>query len=236
MGWAKKMNMNDKKTHYVGWDSSSKIRSRSTSPCSTDNDMKMFRQNQTKKRNLIENELKNIPETDKYNLSVLMKCMYSDYVEQDIEIKIVKDYDKTNILNTINDNKYDVLSSNYNLYDLHSHIDAKIYSDIWKEFDYNPFNFICKYCKQLKYGNRNYIDENVNNILCDVCDKKIKFNNKWDKSTPNDKLLTYGIEKLRILAKQKNIKGRSKMNKQELINSLTNNVLDSDFPIKNDYI
>lgn len=123
----------------------------------------------------------------------------------------------------INDNKSNVLLSDYNLYNvysLHQHIDAELDSDIWKDFDYNPFSFICKYCKKNKYDNRNYIDENVDNILCDACDKKIKFNNKWNKSTPNDKLLMYDIEKLKILAKQKNIKGRSKMNKQELIESL----------------
>ena len=56
--------------------------SRCSSPCSTDEDRLMFRKNQINKRRIIEEELQKIPENERNNLTILMKCLYSDYVEQ----------------------------------------------------------------------------------------------------------------------------------------------------------
>jgi hypothetical protein len=62
--------------------------------------------------------------------------------------------------------------------------------------------------------------------------QKLEFNNKWENTTPQQKLELYGIQKLKILAKNKKIKGFSKYKKQELINILLHLVDETDFPIK----
>lgn len=62
--------------------------------------------------------------------------------------------------------------------------------------------------------------------------EKIEFNNKWKTTTPQEKLNMYGIIKLKILAKNKNLKGYSKYKKGELINRLKPLVNERDFPIK----
>ena len=82
----------------------------------------------------------------------------------------------------------------------------------------------CNKCKTefISYNNIN---------SCSVCVKK-EFNNKWKKSTPSEKLRFYGLKKLYRLAKKKKIKGRSKMNKNELINNLKDIVIHEDFPIR----
>jgi hypothetical protein len=67
---------------------------------------------------------------------------------------------------------------------------------------------------------------------CFDCCKKYEFNNKWKNTTPQEKLHLYGSEKLKILAKNKKIKGYSKYKKHELINILSPFVNENDFPIK----
>jgi hypothetical protein len=61
---------------------------------------------------------------------------------------------------------------------------------------------------------------------------KKEFSEKWKTMTIHDKLNLYGIVKLKILAKNKNIKSIYKYNKQSLIEILTPITSNSDFPIK----
>jgi hypothetical protein len=51
--------------------------------------------------------------------------------------------------------------------------------------------------------------EGCNEIICINCLEKEKFNNDWKKMTPTEKLHVYGVKKLKILAKNKKIKGFS---------------------------
>lgn len=67
---------------------------------------------------------------------------------------------------------------------------------------------------------------------CRSCEDKLDFYDKWGKSSAADKLNFYGYEKIKHLAKLKNIKGRSKMNLDKLRAELSLIVVDSDFPIK----
>ena len=60
----------------------------------------------------------------------------------------------------------------------------------------------------------------------------MKFINIWKTTTPQEKLNLYGIAKLKILAKNKKIKGYSDYKKNELINILLPLVNENDFPIK----
>lgn len=78
-------------------------------------------------------------------------------------------------------------------------------------------------------------DIDLTKTICLSCENKIKkqeFNNNWKKSSLEEKLNFYGIEKLKKLAKNKNIKGFSKLNKQELKEKLCPIINDKDFPIK----
>lgn len=71
--------------------------------------------------------------------------------------------------------------------------------------------------------------------ICQKCSDTKKddiFTLKWAKSSPQEKLKTYGVVKLKILAKNKGIKGYSKYKKIELIKVLEPLVVNSDFPIK----
>jgi hypothetical protein len=94
----------------------------------------------------------------------------------------------------------------------------------------------CKKClfpKCIKCGDKCYCKgDDCNNIICRKCIKTTEFNNKWNTSTPQEKLNTYAIKKLQILAKNKKIKGFSKYKKNELINILIPLVSNEDFPIK----
>ena len=74
--------------------------------------------------------------------------------------------------------------------------------------------------------------EGCNEIICRNCLEKEKFNNNWKKSTPANKLNMYGIKKLKILAKNKEIKSFQNIKKMELINILGPLVNEKDFPIK----
>ena len=100
-----------------------------------------------------------------------------------------------------------------------------------KEFIY----ITCVKCESPKCIKCNHkgdcCNKNCNSFLCLDCDKKNNFNNAWKTSSPQEKLNLYGIEKLKILAKNKNI-GISKYKKQELINILSPLVNEKDFPIK----
>jgi hypothetical protein len=107
---------------------------RSSSPCATDEEIITFRKNQINKRRIIEEELQKISENERNNLTILMKCLHSDYVEQIIEVKIVKEEEKRDVLNIINNNTSSLFKE-YSPY-----CDASVYPEIWNKFDYEPFN------------------------------------------------------------------------------------------------
>jgi len=109
----------------------------------------------------------------------------------------------------------------------------------------------CLYKKCLECDNKIHVD----NDHCDICDKcricktckcsipeesykttklcnGCNFTNEWKISTPQEKLYKHGIAKLKILAKNKKLKGYSKLDKTNLINMLIPLVISSDFPIK----
>lgn len=88
----------------------------------------------------------------------------------------------------------------------------------------------CIDCKKLISCNNNNCSKN--NKRCLECSNKYEFNKKWKTSTAQEKLILYGIEKLKILSKNKNIKGYTKLKKQELIDVLLPLVNNNDFPIK----
>ena len=74
-------------------------------------------------------------------------------------------------------------------------------------------------------------NQKCGSIVCDTCIKRAQFNDTWKTTTPQEKLDLYGIVKLKILAKNKNVKGYSKYTKRELINTLSPLVNENDFPI-----
>ena len=78
----------------------------------------------------------------------------------------------------------------------------------------------CKILIETKICNKTYVQE-----------ENIIFKNKWNDGVKG-KLSCYGLTKLRRFAKYKNIKGYTKYSKDELIELLENNSVDSDFPIR----
>jgi len=106
-------------------------------------------------------------------------------------------------------------------------------------------NKCCK-CKNCNEKIEDYYLKSTDNDICKKCvdlerekekelqikKEQYKFSNKWKSSTASDKLSFYGTKKLMKLARKKELKGRSKMNKEELILSLKPLVDDLDFPIK----
>lgn len=100
----------------------------------------------------------------------------------------------------------------------------------WEEIEY--INIKCIKCNDIKCIKCNENIEckmtNCNKAFCSNCE----FSSKWKLSTPQEKLELYGIQKLKLLAKKKNIKGFSKLCKDDLIISLSNVVDNNDFPIK----
>lgn len=70
------------------------------------------------------------------------------------------------------------------------------------------------------------------NKYCIKCLSKQAFNKSWKTLSPKDKLKLYGVIKLKVLAKNKKVKGYSKYKKQQLIDILSPLVVKSDFPIK----
>jgi len=61
---------------------------------------------------------------------------------------------------------------------------------------------------------------------------KENFNNVWSIGSIEQKLSCYGCVKLRVLASRKMLKGRSKMNKPDLIKNLVPMISVGDLPIK----
>jgi hypothetical protein len=120
------------------------------------------------------------------------------------------------------------------------------YSSSWQKnypdgctCEYSEKNYlyiICENCKSpkcLKCKNQlNCCNKNCGSVICSKCVEKMEFNNIWKITTPQEKLHLYGYEKLKILAKNKKIKGYSKYKKDELINVLSSLVNENDFPIK----
>jgi hypothetical protein len=106
------------------------------------------------------------------------------------------------------------------------------------EYDDKEFLYIT--CNKCKSPSCTICNEKINHCyhencatnICDNCKNKKKFNNTWEISTPQEKLILHGIKKLHILAKNKKIKGYSKYKRGELIKILNNVVDKNDFPIK----
>ncbi len=96
---------------------------------------------------------------------------------------------------------------------------------------------ICKKCNKCNICNvdlqYDYCEKKFKCHKCEINkreeEEKKEFIKKWKESSPNDKLNFCEKSKLLILAKKKNIKGRSKMSKDELINCLYDKVQESDF-------
>jgi hypothetical protein len=179
--------------------------SRCSSPCSTDEDRLMFRKNQINKRRIIEEELQKIPENERNNLTILMKCLYSNYVEQLIEVKIVKEEEKCiflKILNSKNDSslacdRFHVYSSNYSA-------DTIIYPEIWKNFDNRPFIKDNDSTIQNKIV-QNKIIQNKIYLLVPYSEKEDakKMNAKWDNNIKKWYILNNNKNKNLILQKWK---------------------------------
>ena len=111
------------------------------------------------------------------------------------------------------------------------------YGDCSCEYSEEEYLYItCKKCLSptcIKCGTKCFCEGNgCNEIVCRKCIENDKFNSNWKKSTPEQKLEFYGIKKLKILAKNKKIKGFSKYKKNELIDILIPLVTENDFPIK----
>lgn len=66
-------------------------------------------------------------------------------------------------------------------------------------------------------------------VKCKECVKKEEFHDKWRKSTIEEKLNFYGIRKLKIFAKKKQVKGFSKYAKSDLIKILVPLMDENDF-------
>lgn len=100
----------------------------------------------------------------------------------------------------------------------------------------NCINMSCERCISPKCTDCNILIS-CNETNCSIerrcydCNKKYKFKILWSGS-PEQKLKSYGIIKLKILAKNKNIKKYSKFTKQQLYDLLLPLVCDNDFPIK----
>ena len=203
-----------------------------TSPLATNEDIEIFKKNRQNIRKKIEEELLNIPNNERKELFIYMKRMYSDYVEQLIDIKIIKKNQEFFEVypDIIKYNGFDT-DKNYNLVtNLDIGLDNYIWNDdVWNNFDYTPYYQKCIKC------NTDVKQIGIKNIICNNCKEKEvkeKFINNWNKSSPNDKLKFYGKQKLLTLAKNKKIKGLYTMTKDESIHSLSLIVSEQDFPIK----
>jgi len=109
---------------------------RSPSPLASDEQILIFEKNQINKRRIIEEELQKIPDNERNNLTILMKCLYSNYVEQLIYVKLVKNNEKYDMLNKLN-NDLETFQEKFEEYS--TKVDASVYPEIWKSFDYTPF-------------------------------------------------------------------------------------------------
>ena len=103
---------------------------------------------------------------------------------------------------------------------------------------YEEKEFLLISCETCKYSKCINCKNNIEccNENCSIrprkCYKCYEFIDKWKNTTPKEKLNLYGIEKLKILAKQKEIKGYSKYRKHDLICILSPLVSENDFPIR----
>ncbi len=103
-------------------------------------------------------------------------------------------------------------------------------TNILSNKDLNKSEVLCGYCNSSKcYKCKQIICDSGSDlhILCDECKLFIY---QWKNSTPIEKLSFYGLAKLKILARKKNIK-IGNIRKDELIAKLSQVVKDSDFPI-----
>ncbi len=159
----------------LGWISTSDYAiangNRPSSPCSTDEERLMFIKNQQNKRNIIEKELQKIPKNEQHNLIILMKCLHSVYVEQIIEVKLVKK-NKTDYISKM-------IKLEYEKYTTEN--DAIVYPEIWKDFNCTPFVLKnnCIICNK-EYT---YCEYNDHENMCDDCrenEKNIRRVSKWE--------------------------------------------------------
>jgi hypothetical protein len=81
-----------------------------------------------------------------------------------------------------------------------------------------------------KHGKKQYIY--VSCQRCSIPTTKDSFSSKWKDMSMEEKLNKYGIAKLKILAKRKQLVGYSTLKKGDLISSLKEVVSDKDFPIQ----
>jgi len=118
--------------------------------------------------------------------------------------------------------------------------DEKYYEKKYIEcFEKYFISIICKDC--VNESGHTHVNEDD---TCEKCNIALKYNtciscyndkqfqNNWKVMKPIDKLSLYGEIKLKILAKNKKLKGYTKYGKDELINILKPLVNDDDFPIK----
>ena len=174
---------------------------RCSSPCATDEERLMFIKNQVKKRKIIEEELQKIPENEKNNLIILMKCLNSDYVEQIIEVKIINEDKKYEILKILNNNKNSALFREFDEY--LPYTDASVYPEIWKNFNYTPF------IKHNSQSNTNNVYKKLNNhqnkiyLLVPFREKEDakRLNAKWDNNLKKWYILDNNSNKDLILQK-----------------------------------
>lgn len=80
----------------------------------------------------------------------------------------------------------------------------------------------CGYCEHLEYFHEQEKER----------ERKRWFKEIWTRGTVKEKLSTYSIQKLKILASQKNVRGRSKMDRESLLNVLSRITTDKDLPIR----
>jgi hypothetical protein len=217
---------------YISTQEYNNYREGRTSPCDTDEDREIFKKNRQNIRKKIEEELLNIPNNERKELFIYMKRMYSDYVEQLIDIKIIKkNLDFFEVYPDII--KYSGFDTDKN-YNLVTNSDIGLDNYIWNDNVWNNFDYTAYYQKCIKC-NKEIKQIGIKNIICKDCkEKEVKdeFINNFKKSSPNDKLKFYGKQKLLTLAKNKKIKGLYTMTKNELINNLSSIVSEQDFPIK----
>jgi len=173
---------------------------RPSSPCSTDEEILMFIKNQVNKRRIIEEELQKIPENEKNNLTILMKCLHSYYVEQVIEVKIVKEEKKYDMLKILNNNNISsFFTEEFNVYSPCT--DSSLYPEIWENFDYTPF--IKDNTNTYKQSSKSH--QNKIYLLVPFKEKKEakKLNVKWDNNLKKWYILNKNSDKDLILRKWK---------------------------------
>ena len=169
---------------------------------------------------------------------------YEKYIDKEIDIPIcnncnicLKCKEKIfNINDTYSDHYFCKINNSYLHRECYKEYtkpndDTKYYSwcGLTNKWELRGVYVICNNCQN---KHKQSIHNTKSTDMCEKCKEKIEFNNKWKTTTPQEKLNMYGIIKLKILAKNKNLKGYSKYTKDELINRLKPLVNGRDFPIK----